>query len=270
MAKVRNTREAVIHLLALSLVCFLLITISVKKKYNSTFIQIAVISALAPVQDFAAKSINLMSRGVNFYFDLVGVKKENETLKKELNSLKADAARLAELNLENQRLRQMLAFKENSPLKLVAARVIGVDATNWSRTIIIDRGSGDGLRDDMSVATPNGLVGKLIEVSPAYSKAMLLTDGRSAVDGIVQRSRASGVVFGTSEGTSIMRYLPLDADVRPGDLIISSGMGGVFPKGLVVGKVKKLDNSGQSLFKEAEIDLGATLANLEEVFVIVK
>lgn len=270
MAKVRKTRGALIHLLALSLVSFLLITISVRWKYNSTFIQVAVISAMAPIQEIVAKSTHLLSRGVSFYFDLVAVRKKSEALKKELNSLKAEAARMAELNMENQRLRKMLAFKENSPLGLLAARVIGISATNWSRAIIIDRGSADGLRDDMSVITQEGLVGRIIEVGLGNSKVMLMTDVRSAVDGIVQRSRSGGVVVGASDGISLMKYLQLDADVRPGDLVISSGMGGVFPKGLIVGKVKKLSSRGQSLFKEAEIEPAAKLTSLEEVFVVVK
>lgn len=175
---------------------------------------------------------------------------------------------LAEVFQENIRLRKLLAFKESFSYELVPAQVIGRDPTNWFNTLLINRGSNSGIEKNMAVITPQGLVGRLMEVAPLWSRVLLILDQRSSVAALVQRSRVQGVVEG---GWKLchMNYLGPEADIREGDLIVTSGLeGGFFPKGLLIGEVTRISQVHSGLLLSAEVEPQAEFAKLEEVLVI--
>jgi rod shape-determining protein MreC len=159
-------------------------------------------------------------------------------------------------------------MRETSLAKFVAARVVGKDATNWFKTILIDRGTQAGLRRNLPVVAPDGLVGRVVEVTPSTAKVQLITDPVSASGALMQRTRVTGIVTGNL-GTGLrVRYLPLLADVVVGDEVVTSGMGGVFPKGIPVGRVTAVERKSGALFQEAALQPKVDLGRLEEVLIV--
>lgn len=195
---------------------------------------------------------------------------QNEALKKEVDFLRNKINSLNEQVLENSRLKETLSFKKNSPLKMVAARVIARSSDSWSMNITIDKGSYNGIRQGMSVVNYLGLVGRVVEASSNFSKIALLNDPNLGVSGIVQRSRQEGLVSGTLGNSLIMKYLPEDADIKIGDTVISSGLDNVYPKGILIGKVVEIGREFSGLSRYALIKPAVNFSNLEEVLVVVQ
>jgi len=150
----------------------------------------------------------------------------------------------------------------------VAARVIGGDATGLSRTLLLSQGSSVGLHPEMAVLSTDGVVGKLITVSPNASRVLLVSDRNSGLDAIDQRSRARGIVAGVTDDGLIMKYVDRTGDVKPGDAIITSGMDGIFPGGLLVGQVVRVSQEGPGLFLNIEIKPAVDFSKLEELLVL--
>jgi rod shape-determining protein MreC len=201
---------------------------------------------------------------------------ENAALREELAAAATLEARLLELRQENHRLREMLAFKERTEYSLISAEVIGRDSSSWFQTMTINRGSYHGVEKKMAVVTSDGLVGSILSVSHLSSQVLLLTDSRPQVSALVQRSRDPGEVeVGLVEnapgipGYLKMINLPREANIQPGDRIISSGRGGVFPKGLVIGYVLETGEDEYGLLQYALLRPAANFNRLEEVFVVV-
>jgi rod shape-determining protein MreC len=204
------------------------------------------------------------------YIALVHTKKENEKLVEELQQLKAENLHLRDLALENSRFQELLEFKQSSTLELKAARVVGRDPTNWYRTVTINKGERDGLRVDMGVITPVGVVGRIIKSTPAASQVLLLTDRNSSVAALVQRTRDEGLVEGTESGLARIKYLPILSEVGTGDVILTSGLAGTFPKGLLIGQVAAVQKKEDGLFQVAQIKPAVDFTKLEEVLVVLK
>lgn len=178
---------------------------------------------------------------------------------------------LEELRQENARLREMLGYAPRAQWKLRAARVIGRDASNWWKTIVLDRGSADGVRENMALVTPAGLVGKTIEIGPRVSRALLISDPNCKVSALLQESRDHGVVEGVGASSDarprcVLLYLPREATVNAGAWVVASGLGGVFPKGVVIGQIESISSGG--LQQSAVIKPAVNLARLEEVFIV--
>jgi rod shape-determining protein MreC len=226
--------------------------------------------ALRPFQ--AASSRMARSAGDIFhqYFMLANVAHENERLKEEVEQLNQRQARMVELELENHRLAELLDLKEALDLKVVAADVIGSDATGMARTLILSQGGGSGLRPGMGVIATGGVVGKLIETSPNASRVMLLNDHNCAVDAFVQRSRARGIVSGVADDGVVMKYVERTEDIKVGDAVVTSGLDGVFPRGLLIGSVSAIERKGPGLFLNISIKPAAALRKLEQVLIIVQ
>jgi len=170
--------------------------------------------------------------------------------------------------LETQRLQGLLAMREAWRAEFVAARVVGKDATNWFKTILIDRGSRAGMRRNLPVVAPDGLVGRIVDVTPSTAKVQLITDPVSAAGALMQRTRVTGIVTGNLGAGLRVRYLPLLADVVVGDEVVTSGMGGIFPKGIPVGRVTAVERASGALFQEAVLQPKVDLGRLEEVVVL--
>jgi len=218
-------------------------------------------AALARVSE-SARSI------VNGYLELVHVREENVRLRTELARVTSDQARLAELEAENQHLSELLELRDVLGLHAVAANVIGSDATGLSHTLILSAGSSNGLRPGMAVLSNQGVVGKIIAISPHASRVLLIDDHNSALDGFDQRSRARGIVAGVVDEGLILKYVDRSQDLRSGDAIVTSGLDGIFPRGLLVGTIKTVHREGPGLFLSIGITPGVDFRSLEQVLVV--
>lgn len=176
---------------------------------------------------------------------------------------------LRELSQENNRLKDLLNFKQKSPLRLVAARVIGRSPDVWSSNVIIDKGKNSRISPGMIVVNPLGLVGKVVESGDNHSKVLLINDPSQGISSIVQRSRQEGLISGTLGGNLIMRYLPDEAQIGAGDLIITSELSQAYPKGLLIGKVINVGRDFSGLCRYAIVRPSVDLAGIEEVLVII-
>ena len=202
------------------------------------------------------------------YLDLIHVREENAQLRNELARVKSDRARLAELEVENQHLGELLELKNALGMRAVAANVIGSDAAGLSRTLILSSGTDAGLRSGMAVLANQGVVGKIIAVSPSASRVLLIDDHNSALDGFDQRSRARGIVAGLVDDGIILKYADRSQDIRSGDTIVTSGLDGIFPRGLLVGTISSVRREGPGLFLGVRIAPAVDFRQLEQVLIL--
>ncbi len=206
------------------------------------------------------------------YLWLVNVEAEKKDIEKRVKELETMNSRLLEYQNENIRLRNILHYAEELSLRGTVASVIGSDHTNWFKTLIIDKGSSSGLREGLAVVSGNAVVGQLVTVTPGSSKILLLVDSSSAMDTIIQSNRMWGIAEGRGLGKSLrLNYVERSAekDVTAGDRIITSGLDGVFPKGLLVGVIESVDANSSSLFYDIKVSPAVNTKEIENVFVIV-
>lgn len=190
-------------------------------------------------------------------------------LESENRRLRAELAAVDELRRENERLRRLLGFVEEAPWQTVAARVIAEDASSWFRTIEIDRGSEDGMSEGLPVVTAAGLVGRVVRTTAHASRVLLITDASSAVAVLVQDQRIRGVCRGQGNALAL-DFALLQDEIQVGDGVITSGLGGVFPKGVVVGYVREVQREQYGLFQTVEVEPAVNFSDLEEVLILVK
>ena len=195
---------------------------------------------------------------------------QSERLQKEIDFLRRKLNQTDEFSFENTRLNGLLALKERSSYKIIAARVIGRSADNWSSAIIIDKGSSSGIKHGMAVITYLGLVGRVVTTTGASSNIKLINDPDISVSCMVQRSRQEGLVSGALGSSLIMKYLPKEADIKAGDAIITSGLTEAYPKGLIVGTVVNVGEELSGLTRYAVIKPAVNLNSIEEVLIIVR
>lgn len=201
---------------------------------------------------------------------LSDLRSQNEVLREQNLRLSLELVELRESKLENERLRGLLNFKQENQAAgdYLAARVIARDPDRIKNTILVDIGESDGVTERMPVVTADGLVGRVLEVHPWTSVVQLLLDRNCRVSAIVQRSsRTQGIVM-VEDGTFYLSHVPLRSEVEEGDVVVSSGLGGIFPSGLLVGTVSALGDQEQGLFREVVLTPGVNFSNLEEVFVL--
>jgi rod shape-determining protein MreC len=194
---------------------------------------------------------------------------QNEQLRKELGLLRQKLNDRQELVLENTRLRNLLSLKERVSYRVIASRVIGRPLDNWSEVIIIDKGRLQGIRSGMVVVNYSGLLGRVTETTEFTSKITLLNNPNFSVSAMVQRSRQEGLVVGGLGDYLSIRYLPLEADVKVSDAIITSGLTELFPKGLLIGRVRDVREDSLGLSRYAVIEPAVNLSGIDEVLVIV-
>ncbi|MBP2653281.1 MAG: mreC: rod shape-determining protein MreC [Firmicutes bacterium] len=267
-------KKTVVLIIAV-LTVFLLASLAARGKYRFDVSEQIITVVLAPMEYVVAKvgySIKHMTTSVS---DIISVYQDNQTLKTENEGLRANINQSAEIQAENTRLRALLDYKKTAPqFDYVIATVVARDPSTWSNVIVINRGAKDGLTKDMPVVTPHGLVGNLVEVYASTAKVQLILDPRSAVGSLVQRtdSRVAAIIEGSSARPATPRMVNLarDADVVKGDVIITSGLGGIYPKGLVVGEVSDVVDEAGGLLKYAALKTAVDFDRLEEVMVIVR
>ncbi len=209
------------------------------------------------------------ARAVVGLFSGLGVSRSTlAELRAQNTELRGRVAELEEARLENERLHKLVGFVESLELESVGARVIGRPATAWEGTILIDRGSADGIRVGQPVLAPEGLLGQTIEVTAHAAKVRLISDQRSGVAAMLQSSRAEGIIRGSISGDLGMEYVSRDATITVGDVVQTSGMGGVYPKGLLVGEVSAVELNDNDLYPRIVVRPSARFAGLEEVLVL--
>ena len=202
------------------------------------------------------------------YINLVGVEQENLKLRERLAMLEAENSTLLEFRHENERLRALVGIGEAESLKGVIGSVIAYDPSNWERTAVVNRGTLSGVQTGMAVVHNNGVVGQIVAAGPTASRVLLLTDHASGIDAVVQGSRIRGVVEGSGERQCRLRFVLSEDEVKIGDRVISSGMDGVYPKGLLIGIVSDLRRSKSGLFQLIEVRPSVDLSRLENVMII--
>jgi len=194
--------------------------------------------------------------------------RENKNLREEVVALSSENAQLREEHAENIRLQSLLELKKSYPTELLMTRIIALGASQWHQTCTIDRGWRDGVhKTDPIITQRRGVVGQVIDVGAGVSQVLLLTDQSCGVGAIVERSRATGICQGQTAGLC-MNYIDKDADVRVGDLVVTSGIGQVYPKGLLLGRVMKVRNT--NVLKSADIRPSVEFYKLEEAAVIIR
>jgi len=230
----------------------------------------AIIEIISPLQKFVTKTARATKNFWLNYFYLIDVREENRLLKERLEAITMENSRYREELYTLNRLQKLLQFRQKIQRPVVAAQVIGRDPTGWFKSVIIDKGENAGIKSDMPVVNAQGIVGRVVSVSPDYAKVLLIIDQNSAVDCLVQSCRDRGIVRGISSRLCELAYVDRSSDVTPKDMVITSGLGGVFPKGLPVGRVLTVKWIPGKLFKEIRIKPVVDFSRLEEVLVILK
>jgi rod shape-determining protein MreC len=238
----------------------------VAKRYSKVKVHVA--SVVGPALKGISAPFRFTHGIFDEYIDLIHVKKKNGELQKRLESLQLQTQKLSELEKENERLRRLLHFMDERPGTLIAARVIGEDVTNWFKSIVIDKGRGNGIGEKMPVVTPEGVVGQAIEVNQWHTKVMILIDTNSAIDVYVTGKQARGILAGTGRTTLKMKYVLKNDDIEAGDRLITSGKDGVYPRGLPVGVVINVNKNVVGLFAEVEVMPFNNFRKLDEVLVV--
>ena len=252
---------------------FFLISLNRGKSGNWNAIERIVVEITAPFQKLVNNTITGTRNIWLNYFGLINARKENMLLKEQIISLKTENYRNQELLATHRRLHKLLQFMETTDHAVLAAQVIGRDPSGFFQSVIINRGKDAGLSVNMPVVNADGVVGRIVSVSGNYSKVLLIIDQNSAVDCVIQRSRDNGIVKGLSSNTSssnacIMDYVVKTSDILVGDVIITSGIGGIFPKGVPVGKVIDIKDPSDELFRDVKVTPFVDFSELEEILVI--
>lgn len=247
---------------------FQLMNLSFENKELSQSGAKAIVSIVSPVEKLHHEGIESISNIWNHYVWLMDVEKESESLQKRIKTLEAQNSKLLEYERENLRLRQLLDYQEARDSQGVVASVIGRDPSNWYKTVDIDQGAINKLRPGFAVVDGRAIVGQVTVVAERASKVLLLTDSTSAVDAIIQRNRAPGIVEGTNGKSLLMQYVLKSEDVRIGDRVVASGLDGVYPKGTLIGVVTSVDSDQVGLFQQVTVQPNVDYRRLETVYVI--
>ena len=245
----------------------LLLAVQIKRDSQGRLIRVWTVGAVSPFERAGAHGVSHVRDTWNHYFALQNTSRENEQLKRENGALKLQITQLESKAGEADRLAGLLKFRQtNTDVPMVSARVIGGSADSASQTIYLDRGERDGIRKNMGVITPDGVVGKVIESYKDTAQVLLLTDKDSGVGAMLVESRLQGPVGGTGEPLLIMKYIPNDDNVNSGERVVTSGMDRIFPRDLPVGTIAEI--KAGSPFKQLRVKPAASLERLEEVFVL--
>jgi rod shape-determining protein MreC len=268
-----NTRKIVL----LGLLVILLLTLMNYTKFGRVGVsplESAVRDLFAPLQGLTMNVGHRLRGLVSFPFTLVKAADENQLMKKKITDLEGSLRQYEELKSENERLKKLLDFKSGvAPAmgyELVTAAIIGRSPENWFGVVTINRGSGDGIRPNMVVLNSQGLIGRVTSVSSSTAEVLLITDPRSGVAAMIQDSRTPGMVEGvaSSPGRVRMLHIPIGAEINHGQVVVTSGLGSLYPKGIPIGWILEADRESSGLFSSAVVSPYVDFNRLEEVMVI--
>ncbi len=248
-------------------VCLVLLTLQTRGR--ASFAADVVAAVTTPVQ----RALATVHRGAfgmwTAYVDWKNVRAENRRLREENRHLKVEALAVNETVVENRRLRRLLELRARLPIATLPGEVIAREWGGWVRSLTVNRGMGDEVRKLTAVISPDGLIGRVVEVRPGVAVVQVLTDPTSTVGAHAVRSRAPGVVEGDARGTLRFKYMARDgAGLEVGDVVVTSGLGGVFPRGIPIGQVQSIDNRGSALFHYAALVPVVDLSRVYEVLLV--
>jgi len=250
------------------LLSLILLSLSIGKGQAWNPAEKIAVQITAPFQKLFTGTITTARDIWSSYFSLVETQQENNLLRKRIDLLTLENSKYQELLLANRRLHTLLNFQQNTDEPLLPARVIGWDSSGLFKSITIDKGEHDGLAINMPVVNAEGVVGRVVSVCPGYSQVLLITDQNSVVDGLVQRSRGRGMLRGRGSSGCYFDYVVKTCEIEAGDTIVTSGMGGVFPKGLYLGTVANIRDVRSKLFKDVRVVPAVDFSKLEEVLIV--
>jgi rod shape-determining protein MreC len=267
MAAIPSRHKSLVLLAGVVLLQVLLLAVQIKRDSQGRLIRSWTVGAVSPFERAGSYGFGWFRDVWRNYFALRGAMKDNEQLRRENEALKLQLAQIQGKAAEADRLAVLLHFRQShADVPMVAARVIGGSAGTASLTIEIDRGERDGIRRNMGVITPDGVVGKVIEAYPKTAQVLLLTDKDSGVGAMLADSRIQSPVGGVGEPLITMKYVPNDETVNVGERVITSGMDRIFPRDLPVGTISEIKAGNP--FKQIRVKPSANLEKLEEVLVL--
>lgn len=263
-----DTRQRAGYLfLAVMLGHIVLISAQVNSRGGVPILETVTFGAIAEVQRGAYALFNGVSSGWDGYVGLRQVRAENETLKQQLATLRVEMQEQRALLGRTRNLEQLLTLRDRVTLETTAAQVIAGGATPEFRTLTIDKGTSEGLRADMAVIAPAGVVGRIVTPSSRASKVQLLIDRNAAAGALIERTRAQGVVVGGGDEPLRLEYVSETSDVAVGDAVVTSGIDGIYPKGFIIGQVASVTKSGTA-YREIMVRPAVNFSSLEEVLVV--
>ncbi len=255
-------------IILLLLFALILMSVRVKQRKGLEFLDALLMELCSPFQKGSTFVIKTIQGVFQEYIFLTHLQKENVMLKQKMIELQKETHQMREIALANERLKHLLEFREKISSRAIAAEVIGQDPSSWFKSLTINKGEKDGVLKGMAVISPEGVVGQILKTAPHHSSVLLITDYNSAIDTIVQRTRAKAIVGGKGGNQCQLKYLLRTEEVAIGDIVVTSGLSGNFPKGLMVGEIMKVEKAGQGSFQYAELVPSVDLTKLEEVLVI--
>jgi rod shape-determining protein MreC len=227
-----------------------------------------VLAGLGPAQGALSRGADAVTRFWRLYTEIGRLRTENRRLREEMERLSEQVTRLREQAQATQRLERLLAFRGQLPARAIGARVIGRESSRWFAVILVDRGSQDGVRHNAPVVGAEGLVGRILAVTPTTAQVLLISDPRSAVGVVLQQSREVGVVEGQAQSLLHLKYVSRSREIAAGELVVTSGLSGLFPRGLPVGSVTAVLHETGAVYQEAQIRPVVDLDHLEEVLIL--
>lgn len=261
-----DRRKIALFIIVILIPVFLLVLpFSISSKFRAG-LSIALSPSMKLINYFYQKGQNLVEN----WSDLSNLADREKSQREELERLTWEVFRLREISAEYERLRKIIKYKDNYNQTMVPSRVIGRDPSMWNQILIIDKGIDAGIKLGMPVVVSLGAIGKISRVADKTAEVLLLTDIRSRVGALVQRTRGFGVVRGDNSGGFILEYLSRNAEIELGDIVMTSGLGDIFPKGLILGKVSKIKKLSSDLSKSAYVESYVNFGRLEDVLVILK
>ncbi len=232
--------------------------------------QAVVLEVAAPIERIVSAPFDGIRDFYENYVDLIGVRSENRRLRRRISEIESENLQFREALVSSGHLGRIASMRDEVEIPMLPAEVVGLDVTPWFRSVLVDRGSQHGVEPGYPVITHEGVVGVVTVTSEHAAKTMLLLDRQSAVDALVQRSRARGVLRGVGRDRLEFEFVVRGADVVAGDEIVTSGLGGIYPKGLRLGRVSELREAGGRLTRIAVIEPAVDLGQLEQVFVMLR
>jgi rod shape-determining protein MreC len=247
---------------------FAVFSLSLKRAPVVRKLEGTIVSLTAPVMKVWNSLGDSLTRIWGDYIYLVGAAKENAELKQRLAEFQQKEVRYQEALLLARRLEALLDLKKQLALPVTGARVVAYDPSQWSRCVIVDIGKDEGATLGLPVLSGGGIVGRIVETYPHYAKVMLIVDRNNGADAMVQRTRVRGILQGKGGNRCSLEYVPKNADVEVGDLVLASGLGGIYPQGLVFGRITRADKKTPGAFQEIMVTPAADLSALEEVLIV--
>ena len=261
------TITAIVVFVVVSLIVF---SLNFKSPERMSFFRKIVLEAVAPLECAVDSVFSSVGGAWKRYVMLVGLERKNKELEAKIVSLVRDVGDYREMSLECARLREIMNMKKGFEFTTVAARVVGRNRSSVFKTVLINKGTADGIKTGFPVMGTGGVAGRIMETSRNVSKVLLLVDYNSNIDVLVQRNRCQGVLRGCGSSGCELRYVQKSEDVKTGDVVVSSGLAGVFPRGLLIGKVAVVKKGEVGLFQKIMVHPAADIARLEEVLVILR